>query len=1102
MNRSIDQRGIDNELDWEDPKDIIYRNNLKNSADKIRRTLSNVQNNPSMSSKRWIWELMQNAKDVPNKKFGQISIQVVLYEDKLLFKHNGDPFTLHDIISLIQQVSSKNSVNDDEQVTGKFGSGFIVTHLLSNIIDVSGFVKHSGVYRKFDLQLDRSGESSEDMLPKIEEALNHILDIEDSSKFPVVSGYNLDRKESDHDTVFTYNLTSEEKKRAAKNGIKDLINTLPLTLTNIPKIKRVEIVNKITGIKDIYECNKINEENDFETYKVGVHNLNLDKETLFFIKYKLNEVSVTAEIKDSSGYELVPYIKDSPRVFRDFPLIGSDKFYFPFYLNGNLFNPTEDRAGLHLHSTENPEAAKNREYIEDAFFASRNLIEYLIQKKAKNRFVMAQSRLPDEKWDEEFSKNWIHNLQSKHRSFLLDQYLVETDGQYNLKLKNAIIPNFGDSNGSKTRFYELVRELKGKERVPKRDQIIDWIRYTGPKEEMDSWGHPVRYELDDLIDDIVESKTIDNLSKIIEAEGNVVHWLNRVYKFIVDENKSEVFARVPIIPNQNGEFKNLNDLYLEDNLEPIPDEFLDQIAIISDDWRQFLIHREISLKDQNIDKRGLSDLSKEINKCINEDKHFLEKENALEILVNILRNYQEDISLSDFRAHIFQFGKDLLKFKDDIIRVDTTLGFRFEVSLRHIIELIHKKLESIGTISGLSEHLTLNEKSTIEWLDTYLYTIHNKSDFKSEIEDSVIIPNHYGEFCEEQDLHNYGTEETPLDNNLLEILKELDPSEDWRQRIIHPDITIPIEKTIKFEELGSKIQELVSEVIKSDAVEPDGEHLDKVKDQLFDVIDWIEKNDQLAERYLSQVRNKSSEIFFKLTVSNSSLGIDDIKLLGDQESKALLSKISRSKIPKNKINDLLDVIEEIGSTDKLLHQAQRIRDEVQNMKFLLRVGEKVEEAVKDAISTDLIDVTSSRQGWGDFDLVFQNEHNDRSYFLELKSYAASSDRDFRFAPSQAKRAMENQTNYAISFIERPNENDITKEYVRSNLLFCKQVGNVMKQGYTDYLLFNEIKTRVNTTSKLRAILLEKERIEASKDQLLFKSKSFDDLIADIKNYLL
>src|SRR5690606_16334110 len=150
------------EIETDDVDAIIRKNNYKLTADKIREKLSEIQNNPSQSSRRWVWELMQNAKDVKNI-FGQVSIQIELFEDKLVFSHNGDPFKVANITGLIQQVSSKDSSNADEEVTGKFGTGFIATHLLSDIITDNGVVNHRGAHRSFEVVLDRSGRSSEEL---------------------------------------------------------------------------------------------------------------------------------------------------------------------------------------------------------------------------------------------------------------------------------------------------------------------------------------------------------------------------------------------------------------------------------------------------------------------------------------------------------------------------------------------------------------------------------------------------------------------------------------------------------------------------------------------------------------------------------------------------------------------------------------------------------------------------------------------------------------------------------------------------------------------------------------------------------------------------
>lgn len=193
--------------------DEIAYNNYKLTADKILQLLSQIREDPSASAKRWVWELLQNAKDVPNR-FGKVSVEIELISPETLkFRHNGDCFSTKNITGLVQQVSSKDSQNLEGQ-TGKFGTGFICTHLLSDIIDVEGIVSYMGVHRRFDISLDRSGYRSEDLLPRIASTLEELRHIE--TTYPIVDNYEASRTEQSFNTVFTYHLTTEEKQKIGR----------------------------------------------------------------------------------------------------------------------------------------------------------------------------------------------------------------------------------------------------------------------------------------------------------------------------------------------------------------------------------------------------------------------------------------------------------------------------------------------------------------------------------------------------------------------------------------------------------------------------------------------------------------------------------------------------------------------------------------------------------------------------------------------------------------------------------------------------------------------------------------------------------------------
>ena len=121
-------------------KEKVYHHAV---ATKIRDMMANLRKSANEDRKRrWIWELLQNAKDV---SYGgqQVEVELLFKDDKttglLQFKHNGKPFSVDNITFLIEQVSTKDQNSEDPeapQQTGQFGTGFLTTHLLSEIVDV------------------------------------------------------------------------------------------------------------------------------------------------------------------------------------------------------------------------------------------------------------------------------------------------------------------------------------------------------------------------------------------------------------------------------------------------------------------------------------------------------------------------------------------------------------------------------------------------------------------------------------------------------------------------------------------------------------------------------------------------------------------------------------------------------------------------------------------------------------------------------------------------------------------------------------------------------------------------------------------------------
>ena len=97
----------------------------------VRNRLRELEYPNDVDCKRWIWELVQNAKDSisnqPNRK--DIDIKVKVENDVYSFTHNGSPFTMKTLTALLYKYS-EGKLNNGES-TGRFGTGFLTTHSLS-----------------------------------------------------------------------------------------------------------------------------------------------------------------------------------------------------------------------------------------------------------------------------------------------------------------------------------------------------------------------------------------------------------------------------------------------------------------------------------------------------------------------------------------------------------------------------------------------------------------------------------------------------------------------------------------------------------------------------------------------------------------------------------------------------------------------------------------------------------------------------------------------------------------------------------------------------------------------------------------------------------
>ena len=111
-------------------------------ATKILQHMDRIRNVSDVSqARRWVMELFQNSRDAAYED-QPVRIRIELKDRVLSFSHNGRPFRVKDILSIINQVSSKSP---GENTIGQFGTGFMTTYQLSEQVEIQAVLKDEGL---------------------------------------------------------------------------------------------------------------------------------------------------------------------------------------------------------------------------------------------------------------------------------------------------------------------------------------------------------------------------------------------------------------------------------------------------------------------------------------------------------------------------------------------------------------------------------------------------------------------------------------------------------------------------------------------------------------------------------------------------------------------------------------------------------------------------------------------------------------------------------------------------------------------------------------------------------------------------------------------
>lgn len=749
---------------------------IKGSYEKLLRKMyiSNVAkrlrqlNQPSdVDRKRWVWELIQNAKDTiaSDPTRNQINVRIEIEGDIVRFRHDGNPFTSDARFGLLYKYSEDK---ENSESTGRFGTGFLTTHCLSKVVTIESNMYSNDEKTElcgFSVTMYRDGQIEKELLEGLDK-------MEESQK------YYGDLFEW---TTFTYHVSTDSGRRAIQLGIENFYKHITQTMLFCKELASIELNDngKITNIirRPIEEVapNVMSAifEIHGETTSIrrflysSYHEYNKELSD----RYRADrEIRIDAAIEVDENNCIVSHAGNTSH-FCVLPLVGIEtQLEEPIILNSPDFEPDEERQSL-LLSGQNwdeehnniSEVGINQIIYSKVYSLYDNLVSYLSSNSYGKLYLLANGLKKAKEHDKLDEKWYSENVIKNYRDVLLKYPVVEPYA--NKELKKLADCIFVKESKNENEVFSLLTSLYPDKLIK---DNLEWSQFVW-EEGLDIWN------TEDLCKNIEEKNNWNNIT--LEEGVAVTDWYNKFLTHVqtYDERYLKKYA---LLPNMNGELKKIDAENFKQG-EKVSAFIIDLLVKLGKDVKPILLHNDVtavSLDSKYNSQSYSADLNR-LAKNIIDDGNQTTKVSRLMPLISIIPNAEEKYS-SEFRnqrKRFYEICTSLYSITDAVSITDNSLldGAWKEIDTWFVSRVLNS-LKSIGTLSKLPSGLDA------KWLNDALLALNIQI---SKLDAFEVLPNQEGNFCAHKNLYeDAGVPEELKDD----IFKSVDLN--YKEILLHKDI--------------------------------------------------------------------------------------------------------------------------------------------------------------------------------------------------------------------------------------------------------------------------------------------------------------------------
>lgn len=1078
-------------------------------AGSVFRDIQSRDKERSLYEKRWFWELLQNAKDSV-KENEKVDIYLSISENEISFSHTGTPFKLDEILSLIIQGTTKTNGHS----TGRFGTGFLTTYLLSKKVEITGCLTDDNGH--FCFWLNRDAQELKDFYKNQQDSN---IAFENSIQ---ADTYLID---SCFQTKFKYFLDKIGKETANK-GLQSLNDLIPFVQIFNDQINSICVEKN--GSITRYKKEIIKKTETYQKWKLSTITDEVTTNECYaylIIEENFDTCFFTREDKEEET--VVQFDNKYPKLYYTFPLIGTEEIGIPFVINSTAFDPKVERDGIYLISDQGSlnEIENNKNIVETALIRTISVIQEICNHTAINN-VFEFFNFPVSRQLHWLDLDWFNRLKYRLFSTLKDSPIISiTSSNEKQRLSDLSIP-YSKKEGIAKELWQLLDNLPFY-KVVNFSEIENWIEiYSNHSliEENDI------YEQENIIGIkklIVRVEQLTKLENLTPKTISNIDWINKFYNTLI--NDLELFPlNKKIMLNQENEFRIAEYIYWDNSND---DELLNISNKMGICFKQKLISKEIIHLDiTGVDKfekeNAVSEILTKLNQYSTEEYQntAFQEANAMFmswLIINSRKELLNDLKVISFDRDIetkstiiqsFQTGKHLLLAPRNFFMQEFPLYSEI-IRERDCLHPIYcdflnaenfQWLHDFGFIhySPLVERTEKMDANTAEMLIENPDELSSIKDEEGKLKYDIVIT--YTDFAyltgSEGHIYNRNSstisstkilnfllnEATVKDQEFQGILTEIKVEESL---MLHYNKSLWLKRARNLQWVYVKNSEGTNEN-KFNRETPSSKNLSELIKNNPKLIQTIKGELQIS--FLTKIGVGVSDLI------RNTLASDDIRISWD---KALTSMITSNVDP--------ELAQEIFSDPNIQTEYNRRIKERKLIKRNQEIGALVEALFSEVIREQSemgVNITIKREPWGsDYlltddssDLVNSDNREEifkiNNWLVELKA----SGRDYAAMTSlQAQTAVEQKENYALIVVPLDgSEPDM--EYVRSNAKVICTIGSILSPTIE---MFNEIEVKKNNIRIYQegvSVDIEDERIRFRVNSTLWFSngKSITEFISE------